>query len=83
MFPKLATHDGGFHCDEVLAFVMLKQLPEYKNATLVRTRNSDVLATCDVVFDVGNEYDLIITGSYFILFTHFAILSSLFFGQII
>ncbi|CAG5103733.1 Similar to MYG1: MYG1 exonuclease (Bos taurus), partial [Cotesia congregata] len=29
----IGTHDGCFHCDEALACFMLKQLPEYKNAT--------------------------------------------------
>ena len=33
---KIGTHNGTFHCDEVLACFMLKQLPEYKNAEIVR-----------------------------------------------
>ena len=28
------THNGTFHCDEALACFMLKQLPEYKDATI-------------------------------------------------
>ncbi|VDN17711.1 unnamed protein product [Dibothriocephalus latus] len=60
--PKLArrvigTHSGVFHCDEVLAIAMLKQLPEYKNAGIIRTRDKRVLATCDIVVDVGSVFD--------------------------
>jgi hypothetical protein len=32
----IGTHNGAFHCDEVLAVVMLKVLPEFKNAQIVR-----------------------------------------------
>ena len=32
----IGTHDGKFHCDEVLACSMLKLLPEYKDAEIVR-----------------------------------------------
>ncbi|XP_069361948.1 MYG1 exonuclease isoform X2 [Maniola hyperantus] len=54
---KIGTHDGVFHCDEVLACYMLKRLPEYKDAEIVRTRDMDKLRTCDIVVDVGAEYD--------------------------
>ncbi|VDM34403.1 unnamed protein product [Hydatigera taeniaeformis] len=54
---KLGTHNGVFHCDELLALAMLRQLPEYHNAQLIRSRDPDVLRDCDVVFDVGAEYD--------------------------
>jgi len=33
---KIGTHSGTFHCDEALACYMLKQLPEYKDAEIVR-----------------------------------------------
>ena len=33
---KIGTHNGTFHCDEVLACFMLKQLPQYKDAEIVR-----------------------------------------------
>lgn len=33
---KIGTHNGTFHCDEVLACSMLKILPRYKNATIIR-----------------------------------------------
>lgn len=31
---KIGTHNGTFHCDEVLACFFLRQLPEYKVGTL-------------------------------------------------
>eukprot|EP00170_Pyropia_yezoensis_P003127 contig_13170_g3134 len=53
----IATHDGTFHCDEALAVYMLRRIPRYAGASLTRTRNPEVLATADVVVDVGAEYD--------------------------
>ena len=38
---KIGTHNGAFHCDEVLACAMLKRLPEYKEAEIVRTRDQN------------------------------------------
>lgn len=57
MKMKIGTHNGTFHCDEVLACFLLRQLPEYKDAEIVRSRDASVLAECDVVVDVGGEYD--------------------------
>ncbi|KAL7290974.1 hypothetical protein TKK_0015120 [Trichogramma kaykai] len=54
---KIGTHSGTFHCDEVLACYMLKLLPEYKDATIIRSRDLPVLDTCDIVVDVGGKYD--------------------------
>ncbi|XP_070511749.1 MYG1 exonuclease isoform X2 [Cardiocondyla obscurior] len=54
---KIGTHDGTFHCDEVLACALLKLLPQYKDASIVRSRNQSILDTCDIVVDVGGEYD--------------------------
>ena len=54
---KIGTHNGAFHCDEVLACSMLKLLPEYKDATIIRTRNPELLNTCDIVVDVGGVFD--------------------------
>jgi len=54
---KIGTHNGTFHCDEVMACYMLKLLPEYKDAEVVRTRDPAVLETCDVVVDVGGVFD--------------------------
>ncbi|XP_072521834.1 MYG1 exonuclease [Salminus brasiliensis] len=54
---KIGTHNGTFHCDEVLACYFLRQLPEYKDAGIVRTRDPAELAKCDVVVDVGGVFD--------------------------
>lgn len=54
----VGTHNGHFHADEALAVHMLRtHIPRYHNATLIRTRDPAVLATCDTVVDVGGEYD--------------------------
>lgn len=55
--PTIGTHSGTFHCDEVLACWMLKQLPAYKDAEIIRTRDPEVLDTCDIVIDVGGVFD--------------------------
>lgn len=55
--PKIGTHDGVFHCDEILACFILKKLPHYYNAAIIRTRDETKLAECDVVVDVGGVYD--------------------------
>ncbi|KAJ2238945.1 hypothetical protein GGH97_005218, partial [Coemansia sp. RSA 475] len=56
--PKLiGTHSGTFHCDEALACFMLRQLTEYSDAKIVRSRDPAVLETCDIVVDVGGVYD--------------------------
>ncbi|KAG7244802.1 hypothetical protein INR49_029821 [Caranx melampygus] len=54
---KIGTHNGTFHCDEALACFLLRLLPEYKNAEIIRTRDPAQLAQCDVVVDVGGEFD--------------------------
>lgn len=53
----IGTHDGIFHCDEILACFMLQSLPKYANAAIVRTRNDELLNTCDIVVDVGSVFD--------------------------
>ncbi|PFH35926.1 putative GAMM1 protein [Besnoitia besnoiti] len=55
--PVIGTHSGKFHLDEVFATTMLLSLPEYQNARVVRSREPAVLATCDILVDVGAEYD--------------------------
>ncbi|XP_025087299.1 UPF0160 protein MYG1, mitochondrial-like isoform X2 [Pomacea canaliculata] len=54
---KIGTHNGTFHCDEVLACFMLKQLPQYRDAEILRTRESSLLDECDIVVDVGGVYN--------------------------
>lgn len=53
----IATHDGKFHADEALACFMLKLLPEYQSAGIVRTRDSSLIQKADLVVDVGAVYD--------------------------
>ena len=36
MMAKIGTHNGTFHCDEALACFMLKLLPQYQDAAIVR-----------------------------------------------
>lgn len=36
---------------------MLKLLPQYKDAEIIRTRNLDKLKECDIVVDVGGEFN--------------------------
>lgn len=55
---KIATHDGKFHCDEILACFMLQTLPKYKTAQIIRTRDESVISTCDIVVDVGSIFDV-------------------------
>lgn len=54
---KIGTHNGAFHCDEVLACFMLKRIPVYQDAEILRTRDQQTLDTCDIVVDVGGVYD--------------------------
>lgn len=55
--PRIGTHDGSFHCDELLACAMLKMLPAYEHAVIVRTRDEGVLDQCSLRVDVGGKYD--------------------------
>ncbi|CAH8833732.1 unnamed protein product [Trichobilharzia szidati] len=54
---RIGTHDGRFHADEVLACAMLKHLPEYANADIIRTRDASILSTCDIVVDCGGVFN--------------------------
>lgn len=54
--PLIGTHNGHFHADEALAVSMLRLLPSYLDAQLVRTRDPAILAECHTVVDVGGEY---------------------------
>lgn len=53
----IGTHNGHFHADEALAVHMLRRIPTYASASLIRTRDSALLATCHTVVDVGGEYE--------------------------
>jgi uncharacterized UPF0160 family protein len=53
----VGTHDGSFHCDELLAVCMLKLLPLYAPAAVLRSRDLNLLGLCDIVVDVGAKYE--------------------------
>lgn len=52
----MGTHGGGFHCDEVVATMMLLYTEQYKNSLIVRTRKEEVFPMLDIVCDVGGVY---------------------------
>ncbi|CAF1084252.1 unnamed protein product [Rotaria sp. Silwood1] len=54
---KIGTHNGHFHCDEIFACFLLKTLPRYANAEIIRTRDPKILAECDTVVDVGGVFN--------------------------
>eukprot|EP01098_Paradermamoeba_levis_P008683 TRINITY_DN3592_c0_g2_i1.p1 TRINITY_DN3592_c0_g2~~TRINITY_DN3592_c0_g2_i1.p1 ORF type:complete len:338 (-),score=82.76 TRINITY_DN3592_c0_g2_i1:152-1096(-) len=54
---RIGTHNGSFHCDEALACFLLHLTPEFADAEIVRSRDPKVWATCDVLVDVGAEYE--------------------------
>lgn len=55
--PVIGTHNGHFHADEALAVYLLRLLPDYKHASLVRTRDPELLKDCTIVVDVGGVHD--------------------------
>ncbi|MCP4449361.1 MAG: MYG1 family protein [Myxococcales bacterium] len=56
MALRLATHNGPFHADDVLAAALVRVFLDAE-ATVVRTRKSELLEEADVVFDVGGVFD--------------------------
>ncbi|RZF45959.1 hypothetical protein LSTR_LSTR008336 [Laodelphax striatellus] len=52
---KIGTHNGVFHCDEVVGCYLLKLL--FPSARIIRSRDDKVLKNCDIVIDVGGVYD--------------------------
>lgn len=56
MALHLATHNGPFHADDVLAAALIRVFVD-SDATVHRTRKADELEKADVVFDVGGVFD--------------------------
>jgi len=56
---KLITHNGSFHSDDVFASAVFSILFEKRDQDfeIIRTRDEDVIASGDYVFDVGGVYD--------------------------
>jgi uncharacterized UPF0160 family protein len=56
---KLITHGNGFHADDVTAYAILKEVLTKQGETwsLQRSRDPEIIATGDIVFDIGDIYD--------------------------
>src|SRR5688500_11478275 len=52
----VATHDGPFHADDVMAFALIRTFVD-ADAQVVRTRDPARIDAADVVADVGGVYD--------------------------
>ena len=52
----VATHDGPFHADDVMAFALIRTFLD-PEARVVRTRDPARIAAADIVADVGGTYD--------------------------
>ncbi|CCK71230.1 Myg1p KNAG_0G01720 [Huiozyma naganishii CBS 8797] len=57
MVKQICTHNGSFHADESLAVYMLRLLPEFKDAKVVRSRTPSDWEESDIVVDVSAQYD--------------------------
>lgn len=57
MVKQICTHSNSFHADEALAVYMLRLLPEYKDAMVVRSRDPVQWEESDIVVDVSGQYD--------------------------
>jgi uncharacterized UPF0160 family protein len=59
--PLLVTHGGKFHCDEVVAYAVLRAALGLREPgvdhRLSRTRDAQVIAAGDIVWDVGFVHD--------------------------
>ncbi len=54
----IGTHNGSYQADEVLAVVLLKILPQFQNHIILRSRKQDQLNRCQILVDVGMEYNI-------------------------
>ena len=55
---RFVTHSGAFHADDALAFAILQAaVPGLGAEHLTRTRDRDIIASADLVFDVGMVHD--------------------------
>lgn len=58
MIPRsFGTHDGAFHADEVTACSLLLYFNLIDRDKVVRTRDKDLLNSCEYVCDVGGSYN--------------------------
>ena len=56
MPTTVATHDGPFHADDVMAVALIRTFKD-PSALVVRTRDAKRIDTADLVVDVGAIYD--------------------------
>jgi uncharacterized UPF0160 family protein len=55
---RIGTHGGQFHLDDALACFMLQKTSEFADGEVMRSVDPQLLgAQCDVVCDIGGEYD--------------------------
>ncbi len=54
---KVITHNGSFHSDDVFAVATLQLHFGVENVEVIRTRDESVIASGDIVLDVGGVYD--------------------------
>mgnify|MGYP001618450840 CR=1 FL=1 len=52
---KIVTHSGNFHTDDIFGVAVL--LFVYPNSEVIRTRDEQIIASADIVIDVGGVYD--------------------------
>ena len=56
IMKKMGIHNGIFHADDVFCVALMQSI--YEALEIIRIRDESLLATCDVVADVGNgKYD--------------------------
>ena len=53
----ICTHSGSFHCDEALAIGLLKLLPKWRDAPVIRSRDKKIIPKCAMAVDVGGTHD--------------------------
>ena len=54
----IGTHSGTFQADEAMGVFLLRQLPDYRNSAVIRSRDLTVLnQQADIVLDVGGTYN--------------------------
>ena len=51
----IATHNGNFHADDVFSVAAFKSI--FPTLKLIRTRDMALIASADIVIDVGGEHD--------------------------
>jgi uncharacterized UPF0160 family protein len=53
---KVATHNGMYHADDVVAISILAENIPAENIELIRTRDQTAIDAADIAVDVGGEY---------------------------